>query len=59
MITYVLILFAYVGPMGSGNSNALTTQEFNSQATCEVAGKAASKLAGGTVKNIEYVCVKK
>lgn len=56
---YVLILFAHVGLMGSGNSNALTTAEFTSEATCKAAGDAAVKMAGGTVKNITYVCAKK
>ncbi len=56
---YVLILFAHVGIAGTGNSNAITTQEFSSQTTCEAAGKAAKKLVQGTVKQIEYVCVSK
>ena len=56
---YVLILFAHVGIMGSGNSNALTTAEFSSVETCKAAGDAAVKMAGGTVKNISYVCAKK
>ena len=30
MIAFVLILFAHVGPMGDGNSNALATAEFTS-----------------------------
>lgn len=56
---YVLILFAHVGIMGSGNSNALTTAEFSSKETCEAAGNAAVKMADGTVKNISFVCMKK
>ena len=56
---YVLILFAHVGMMGSGNSNALTTAEFTSLETCRAAGESAAKMAGGTVKNITYVCAKK
>lgn len=56
---YVLILFAHVGIMGSGNSNALTTAEFSSKETCEAAGDAVVKMAGGTVKNITFVCMKK
>ncbi|WP_146186000.1 hypothetical protein [Acidovorax sp. 107] len=55
---WILILFAHVGPMGDGNSNALTTAEFSSQQACEAAGKAAKAMAGGTVKRIEYVCAK-
>ncbi len=37
-IIYVLILFAHV------NSNAMTTQEFNSQETCIAAGNATKML---------------
>ncbi len=57
--TWILILFAHVGPMGDGNSNALTTAEFSSEATCKAAGDAAIKMAQGTVKKISYVCSKK
>jgi hypothetical protein len=56
---WILILFAHVGIMGSGNSNAITTAEFTSQATCQAAGKAAANLAGGTVKQISFACVAK
>ena len=56
---FVLILFAHVGPLGDGNSNALTVAEFTSQARCQAAGKAASALAGGSVKKIAWVCVEK
>ena len=57
-IGWVLILFAHVGAMGNGDSNALTTAYFTSQQTCEAAGKAAKKLSEGSVKKIEYACVK-
>ena len=56
---FILILFAHVGPMGQGNSNALTVQEFTSQQRCEAAGQAARKLASGTAKEIGYTCVAK
>jgi hypothetical protein len=55
---WILILFAHVGPMGQGNSNALTTAQFSSQQACTEAGKAAKSMAAGTVKAIEFVCVK-
>jgi hypothetical protein len=55
---WILILFAHVGAMGDGNSNALTTAQFSSQQTCEEAGKAAKKLSFGSTKHITYVCVK-
>lgn len=58
-VAFVLILFAHVGPMGDGNSNAMTTQEFFSIESCEAAGKAAKTLAKGSTKEINYVCVKK
>jgi hypothetical protein len=58
-IIYVLLVFAHVGLTGSGNSNALITQEFNSKEKCEAAAKEFSKLASGTVKSIETKCVEK
>jgi hypothetical protein len=57
-MNWILILFAHVGPMGDGNSNALTTAQFSSQATCEAAGAAAVKLSSGSTKRIVFVCVK-
>lgn len=53
---WILIVFAHVGAMGNGDSNALTTAWFSTQAKCEDAGKAARKLAEGSVKKIEYAC---
>lgn len=55
---WVLIVFAHVGPLGNGNSNALTTAYFSSAETCKLGGEAAKKLAMGSVKNIDYACVK-
>lgn len=54
-----MILFAHVGPMGEGNSNSLTTQEFSSKAKCEAAGKVATNMAAGTTKIIQFVCMEK
>ena len=56
---FVLILFAHVGPMGDGNSNALTVAEFTTQDRCMAAGKATAEMALGTVKNINWVFVPK
>lgn len=56
---FVLILFAHVGPMGNGNSNALTTQEFTTAERCQAAGQAAKRLAGSSTKIIEWACVLK
>lgn len=57
--TFILVLFAHVGPLASNHSNALTTAEFGSEAACHAAGKAAEQLATGTAKRINYVCVRK
>lgn len=59
MNTFILILMMHVGPVGNGNSNALSTAVFDSQQTCEAAGRAAVAMANGTVKEIKYVCVKR
>ena len=58
MTPWILILFAHVGPFAEGNSNALTTAQFNSQQTCIEAGNAAKRMAINTVKIVEFVCVK-
>lgn len=54
---WVLILFAHVGPMGDGNSNALTVAYFTTQQTCTAAGNAAKQLSQGSTKKIEYACI--
>lgn len=56
---FVLILFAHVGPMGNGNSNALTVAEFTTAERCAAAGQAAKRLASNSVKQIEWVCMPK
>lgn len=58
-MNYILILMMHVGPMATGNSNALTTAEFLTQETCVDAGKKAVKMASNTVEEIKFVCVKK
>jgi len=58
-VIYVLIIFAHVGPLAQGNSNALTVAEFTSQERCVAAGRATERLASGTVKKIEWVCMEK
>ena len=57
--TFVLILFAHVGPMAQGNSNALTVAEFTTAERCAAAGQAAKKLSQASVKSIEWVCMPK
>jgi hypothetical protein len=53
---WVLILFAHVGVMGQGNSNALATAQFQSEKACIAAGEQAKAMARGTVKEIAFVC---
>lgn len=57
--TWILILFAHVGAMGDGNSNALNSTEFSTKERCVAAGQAAKKMTQGTVKSIEFVCVQR
>jgi hypothetical protein len=55
---WILILFAHVGPLGSGNSNALTSVPgFQNEAACRAAGRAAETMARDTVKIITWRCV--
>lgn len=56
---WILILFAYAGPMSNADSVSITTQEVASQQACVAAGQAAARLAGGTTKVIKYTCVRK
>lgn len=59
MSLWILILFAHVGPLGDGNSNALTSVPgFKSPQECEQAGKAAAALGSATTKVIKFACVK-
>jgi len=56
---WTLILFAHVGMMGSGNSNALTNVPgFQTQQLCIAGGNEAKRLSDSSVKVITYVCVK-
>lgn len=56
---WTLILFAHVGAMGTGNSNALTSVPgFATEQLCRSAGQQARGMAGGSVKSIEYVCAR-
>jgi hypothetical protein len=59
MTEWILILFAHVGPLGDGNSNALTTATFITEKKCIKAGEQAEKLTRGTVKTISFVCTEK
>lgn len=56
---WTLILFAHVGALGNDNSNALTSvSNFKTQQACIAAGSAAMDMSKGSVKKIEFVCVK-
>lgn len=59
MITFILVVFFHVGPMGDGNSNATTNiAGFKTVAECQAAGVEVSSMTKGTVKKTEFVCVK-
>lgn len=56
---YILILMMHVGPMWTGDSNALTSvPNFETEQACLEAGNKAKKMDVGTVKKILFVCVK-
>lgn len=58
-VTWVLIVFAYVGPVSDNDSNSLTSVPgFTSVQECTAAGEAAKQLASGTTKVIRFACVK-
>jgi len=56
---WILIIFAYAGPMSDTDSVSITTQEISSQQACITASKAVQKLSSGTTKIIKTACVKK
>lgn len=58
-MTWILILMMHVGPMGSGNSNALTSiGGFQTEAACMNAGRKSESMASGTVKDIKFICAR-
>lgn len=56
---WILILFAHVGVMGSGNSNSLTTAEFSTEQSCKIALQKSEDMSSGSTKVIKGICVKK
>lgn len=55
---WILILFVHVGPLGDGNSNAITSVPgFLTHQSCLAAGRESEKLVRNTVKEIRFVCV--
>lgn len=56
---WILILFAYAGPLAETDSVSITAQEVTSISACTSAGQMASRLATGTTKVIKFTCVRK
>jgi hypothetical protein len=53
---FILILVFYAGMLAKGDSMAMISIPFNSQAECQAAGEGAKKLET-TYKTVNYVCV--
>lgn len=56
---WILILFAHVGMMGTGNSNSIAMAEFSSEVTCKQALVKAESMSSGSTKVIKGECSKK
>ena len=56
---FILLVFAHVGIMGSGNSNSVTTQEFLTERECLQAKRVFQSMSEGSTKVIKAECVKK
>ena len=55
---WILILFVHAGFMSNGDSMSITAVPgFATEAGCNAAGQKTKGLVGGTVKNLEFVCV--
>lgn len=57
-MSWALVIMLHVGAIGSGNSNALNSIRFHSKDLCEASRREVEKLASGTVKEINTVCVR-
>lgn len=55
--TAILVLFFHVGPMGNGNSNAVTSIPMKDMVTCQREAPKVRKTVTGTVKELEWVCL--
>lgn len=53
MKTFILILLVMT------NETNLASQEFNSEATCNSAGRAATERFSALLSGVKYVCVEK
>ena len=60
MIEWVLVIFVHSGALSRADSVALTNiPGFGSLAECQTAGKESKKLADGTVKETNFVCLQR
>lgn len=57
-MSWVLVIFVYVGIWGDTDSVSVTTTPMSSKEVCEEAGKSLDSLVSGTKKEVRYVCVR-
>lgn len=58
-MTWVLVIFFYVGIWGDTDSVATTTVEgFKTEQMCEAAARKVAPAAAGTKKEVRTVCVR-
>lgn len=58
MITWILILTLYAGPLSKGDSISLVSVPgFLNERECIAAGEKADKLVGMTFKKSNFICV--
>lgn len=58
-MTDAFILMFYLWTPSAHAGAAVTTAEFETQAACEIAGKAASEKFGGWLSQPSYLCIPK
>lgn len=59
-MSWILIIFLYVGPMSDKDSVAVTSVDgFLTKVDCMTAGEAGKGLASGTTKVYRYACLPK
>lgn len=58
-MTYIMIIFAHVGMMGSGNSNSVSVANFKTKESCETARPQVESLSSGSTKIVKTICVAK
>lgn len=57
MISWVLIILITVGALGRGGGMVGAVPGFRDQAECKRAGETAKVALGGTLRDVQYVCV--